>query len=890
MKCEAGAYAAVDAMTSCVTCPIGKFAGVGLDHCALCPGQATTRHTGSASGFACVCDVGYVRNASSCNACPPKSFTVDLNSTSMSACLCDATTYMTHDFTGCAAPCPEGMECPRGNAPPVLRQSYWADGSDTATRVYSIYRCRDSKQCLRGAAGSNCGVNRRGIGCANCAQGTVPGENGGCEACDASEIWPIILCVLGGSAVLALLVLFSRVDVAKTQLSSLSLALCLGQLPLVAQILSVFALLKITWIEPMKSFLRVVLVLNFDIEVFNFGCVLPADAPALIYFMKLIIFPVLCAVLMLIFWIAPTRNKVVIDKDTVFNAVGMLFFIFYMTLTIVSVLPFQCLRSPNGSSSLRSDPAVICTLSESKYVGMVILGVCGVLSYPVLGLACVVYVVRQYPQMMNTGQSFLLMQRYRFLFARFTVERYYYSIPVLLRGLLISFMPIVFANDAARQVVCTGFVLIVYLAAQTSWKPWRLLAPNIIDSIVCHCLVFVLCGGGIVLGGDEREKDLIQADMQVYFTVAVVCLLLPFVAVVGSHFYHGCFPWQYNAFLSHHKAGCAVGARLMKMELRGRISGNPFLDSDELDDLENVLDIVRCMSKTLTILLTAETLWRPWCAGEITMGFLNKIPTVFVAYDEYVTPTDEDLTVETLSRKWAPEAWALVSIQGVSLQDVCDAYMEIQQANKTQMKRLGYSSAGAGAFTAAVDEVVAQIAVFQNSSETKRAHADDQAAMRSAEVALIGDNTNGEAVSTVQVMIIMMRQSTQNAVVAIFKEVDTQSVALPQCAVVSFTAGVITSERFAAAAISTHLAWMHAPRVTVQAPNFIFPTKEMREKELYAHLAKATECDLSLVRDAFDPLFSILALKFAPSGNIATMMAEIDVVVKRVSSQMESAS
>merc|ERR1712226_601479 len=109
----------------------------------------------------------------------------------------------------------------------------------------------------------------------------------------------------------------------------------------------------------------------------------------------------------------------------------------------------------------------------------------------------------------------------------------------------------------------------------------------------------------------------------------------------------------------------------MKMELSGLISGKAFLDSDELDDLENVLDIVRCMSKTLVILLTAETLWRPWCAGEIAMGFLNKIPTVLVAYDEYINPTDEDLTVEALSGRWAPEAWALVSMQGVSLQNVC---------------------------------------------------------------------------------------------------------------------------------------------------------------------------------------------------------------------------
>jgi hypothetical protein len=372
--------------------------------------------------------------------------------------------------------------------------------------------------------------------------------------------------------------------------------------------------------------------------------------------------------------------------------------------------------------------------------------------------------------------------------------------------------------------------------------------------------------------------------MQVYFSIAIVCLLLPFVVVVGSRFYRGCFPPQYNAFLSHHKAGCAVGARLMKMELLGRISGKPFLDSDELDDLENVLDIVRCMSKTLVILLTAETLWRPWCAGEIAMGFLNKIPTVLVAYDEYINPTDEDLTVEALSGRWAPEAWALVSMQGVSLQNVCDAYVEIQQGKKIDMKRLGYNIVGAGGLAAAVAEVASKITGSTSSA------AKTGGATLSAEVTVLGDNTNGEAVSTAQVITSMIRQMLQMEVVMIFDPKDAQSVTRPRCVVVSFTMGVITSDAFALTAIAAHLAWKQAPRVTVQSPDFIFPAKVMLDNGIYAHMAKATGCDIQLVREVYDPLLSILAFRFGPSGNIAVMTEEIRVLVSRISGQMGNAA
>ena len=117
---------------------------------------------------------------------------------------------------------------------------------------------------------------------------------------------------------------------------------------------------------------------NSAILSYSILVVWPAGSPALIFFLKLVMCLVLCWVLCLIFRIVAKRNKGNNGKDTVFKVVWMLFLIFYMTSTIVSVLLFQFLRSPNGSSSLRYDPAVICRLSESKYDGMFILGVCGV--------------------------------------------------------------------------------------------------------------------------------------------------------------------------------------------------------------------------------------------------------------------------------------------------------------------------------------------------------------------------------------------------------------------------------------------------------------------------------------------------------------------------------
>lgn len=270
------------------------------------------------------------------------------------------------------------------------------------------------------------------------------------------------------------------------------------------------------------------------------------------------------------------------------------------------------------------------------------------------------------------------------------------------------------------------------------------------------------------------------------------------------------------------------------------------------------------------------------------MGFLNKTPTILVAYDEYVNPADEDLTVEALLSRYGVEAWALVSVQGVSLQNVGDAYAEIQKATKIKVKRLYYNIDAAGAFAAATAEVAVKINGNETSSdETHVDHAHRQEGALSADVAVIGDNTNGEAVSTAQVITSMARLMLQMVMVMILDNKDVVSATRPRCLVVSFTAGVVLSGPFSMTVIAARQAWQRTPMVTVQSPDFIFPTKVMLEEIIYPHLSKYMGLDLDLVRQANSPLYSILAFRFGPSGNIYVMTAEIRMVVTRVISQIK---
>merc|ERR1719401_3109281 len=100
---------------------------------------------------------------------------------------------------------------------------------------------------------------------------------------------------------------------------------------------------------------------------------------------------------------------------------------------------------------------------------------------------------------------------------------------------------------------------------------------------------------------------------------------------------------QYGAFLCHHKGGAAVLGRYFKMKMAKVSSVEVFLDCDQLDDLDNLFDAVRQDTENLVILLTKETLYRMWCAGEVATAVNNNINIAPVACDDYVQLDEEAL-------------------------------------------------------------------------------------------------------------------------------------------------------------------------------------------------------------------------------------------------------
>merc|ERR1719210_1006613 len=94
---------------------------------------------------------------------------------------------------------------------------------------------------------------------------------------------------------------------------------------------------------------------------------------------------------------------------------------------------------------------------------------------------------------------------------------------------------------------------------------------------------------------------------------------------------------MFGIFLCHHKGGGGVLARFIKLAMRRSTNAEIFLDSDNLEDLDVLFDIVRTQVQNHVVLLTSELLKRIWCAGEIVTAVANNVPIVPVACDDYVS-------------------------------------------------------------------------------------------------------------------------------------------------------------------------------------------------------------------------------------------------------------
>ena len=226
----------------------------------------------------------------------------------------------------------------------------------------------------------------------------------------------------------------------------------------------------------------------------------------------------------------------------------------------------------------------------------------------------------------------------RFLFFRYAPERYYFQLIVMFRSLFLCFVPVVFRDQASIQVLFMCIVLGWYTFMVEEMRPWRAKLCTPLDAVMTQLLLIMLVCGALYIQ-EAPQKDALTIFCTIVLFGVAGCALL----VISYAAWRRLTPRPiYDFFLCHHKAHAAAQARYMKTVLiRRRRNLQVFIDSDNLQELDRLFDIVKCRVKHLVVYLTSETLKRPWCAGEVVTALRAQTKMTRFHTPSFTFPTPE---------------------------------------------------------------------------------------------------------------------------------------------------------------------------------------------------------------------------------------------------------
>jgi hypothetical protein len=868
--CEAGWYTLQAGSTECTMCPMGTYSPVPFSaDCIKCPDpKHSTVYQASVSYTQCVCREGTFLHP---DAHYQGSGDVARNWTNYISNLFDF--KLQGADPGCI-PCKEGLKCNQRNEPPLSVEGYYVKTS-SAPRDYNVIQCRNTDECVNGPIGNACQIGREGLGCGNCKEKHYKADRGVCGECDGPSILPVIATIVGGLIGVCFLYRFASIDATKQKLTSVTAALCIGQVCSAVQAMGVFQQLTITWPEPVGSVLKVLGLLTFDLDVIRIQCLFGRDNPLINYITRLFLHPIFATLLALIFLFQRKfRSRgAEMDFDRLVNAEGLVLMVAYISFTLSILLPFQCVSNPDGTHSMASNPAVECFATTDHQV-MMVFGCIFVLLYPVSIIAKIALLTKQYQGLILTGHGLSLVKRYRFLFNRFKPTTYGFGLVHIVRSTLVALVPVLFPGRPMWQCVTMGVVLLSFSTFQSRVWPWRTQVANACDLGINFGLIVVMMGAGFLIDVDEDAgEETLGAMMFTAVMIVLACIIIAGMWTAYKHFMKG---KQYAAFLCHHKGGAAVLGRYFKMKLSKVSSAEVFLDCDQLDDLDLLFDTVRQDLENLVILLTKETLFRMWCAGEVCTAVSNGVNMSCIACDDYVA-FDEESLKRLDNDVWTEEQKHTLYTYGMDIETVKACFRKLNEIPLIAYKRFASSKEQE-------EGVVAIAKTLKNFPlMSSRSSIGDP---KPAKIVVIGNPNDAEAICICEVVreMVQFRVHEQTEVVRTVEMAEMhQRTAVYM--LITFTKGVLKEVMFADVLLKLREGGGGEEKeiITINADtSFDFP-----DPGFYARLE---QCGEPIVRspehgkqlaEMYGAMMKILAIGFSGHGSLTILNTQVDAICRR---------
>jgi len=387
----------------------------------------------------------------------------------------------------------------------------------TALQPLEVYKCGKIFHCPGGLP-ETCAGGRDGVPCAECPQGETWSEN----QCMGCEVWRQVLWAVSIVGIFIFLtvsyyLMTSKVTAKASVLFTTTCAF--GMLVSLLQSVGIIGMMTVEWPVDLKGFFSYFQVLLLDLDSFGFACFAGAET-SFRYTVSVCFFPAAVAWLFLNFLVSkvlPTKWNW--DWTKVSSCAGQVLQVGFSTMSTIALAPLMCYTHPNGQQSILKYPNVIC--GELEHTVMLIAGVL-LLVFGVFGfLSLCTYAALRVPHW-SAKEQHARVRVFRFLVFRFRLDSWWFGVPLLTRGPLIS-LPIVLATDYPPiQTIWVTLILASFLVIQSMAWPWKVPMLNVLDCWMSYCILILVAGSALYL--EPISKGATESFTNGFSTVMMVII------------------------------------------------------------------------------------------------------------------------------------------------------------------------------------------------------------------------------------------------------------------------------------------------------------------------------------------------------------------------------
>lgn len=508
MPCPKNRYAptiGTSSVSFCMPCEEGNFSRIGSAQCEPCPANTV----GAGSGQGCHCIQGFFMNTTthicmSCDAILPGSVTSVIGATSSTACDCPKGKVRLDDQ---CVECPEGVDCPGGQQSLQVLPGYYSEDLTTETLKSGIWKCTSEEACIGGRPGHVCAPHMEGLNCGKCEDGSSP-SGGTCEPCTSGESWGAILAFMSIYAVIGAFSYYwneksSIVEAFEGVLASVTIGVTLSFM----QSLGILNRFSFNWPQEFKDLLDFMKVFVFDFDTFKPACLF---GDTLVYkYASSMSTPIViiglffswCPVSFVLNKLSGGKIKTFSFVST-FNATGMVLQAFYISIVYSVVSVAQCYSNPNGKTTLRGSPFVVC--GSGEHWGVVVVAFIAFVLY-IIGFLCIaLWALRRAPTRISLIN---FNTQWKFLLFKYHPSKYWFGIVLMFRSILMTLPPVIFPNDSYMQFLWMNGVLVGSVFIQLANNPYLDRYGNWLETGELTFLIIILCLGGWFMNDIERKDD-----------------------------------------------------------------------------------------------------------------------------------------------------------------------------------------------------------------------------------------------------------------------------------------------------------------------------------------------------------------------------------------------